>query len=1420
MSADLVTLEIRGRAPGQAYAPISDQNSKEDFQFLLFWSLADRVSLVSSASRYLWQRSLDGVNWTDTSSTGPSYSPNDWDVGALLRARFSYLTTSGVSGVAFSKPTSAIENVNDAPVWSSLILNGQARQDSLLSLSGFITDGDNVKQSAGRIDAQTLDAFGLPVLSFEWRADGLPIEGAVGSSFTPGQPEVGKLLTVLVSYTDAQGARESRTFAATSATANINDPPEGEVWIDGALIQGEVLYAGHSLTDIDGPSGIRSDVPGFWQWFANDKEILGANNESLLLTQPLVRSTIKVRARYTDGFNTQENIFGFPFIKDQRVEDVNDPPTGALVVTASAYQDGKPVQGSMLSAASSISNPIADLDGIPHTGLAGAPVVEWFVEDGTLVGTGPTLLLGQNLVGQRITARYSYTDLGQYRTAEEIWSATLAPVSDKQDMPQPGAVTFLGELVEDSFVVVQIDGEQLDADGINGDVILQWLANGEAISGQQSADVLLTQSEVGKSLSVRLNYVDGAGRKEILTVPVPGGSVRNLDDPPEGNVWFLEASLEQYSTLTAAHDLADADGIPAQGLSGAISYQWFLDDGVSRTALTGQTGPSLLLSQEHVNRMVSVVVSYTDNHGSFNQFEVDAGWVQDVQDLPASTLTLAGALVQNQTLSVAGGITDLDQGGAIPFEALAFRWFAGNELIVDAQGPSLLLTQDHVQKVIRVEVWYDDEALPVEIRSGSPVADADDPPVGSVRLDGEFVEGGYLWVTPEILDQDLPDSTVPAFSFAWFADGVRIPGESGDSLALGPAQVSRSIQARASYVDSFGTNHVFSDSSPLIANVPDPPEGEVTISGAPVQGGTLEIIGNLSDRDGIAPNAKGQPDFRYQWLADGQEINGATGRSFQPNQDQVGKALSVRVMYTDLSPVPQPESYETLPTDPVANVDDAPVGSLRLAGDLVEHATIAAVSDFFDADGVDPVGFSWEWFSREKLTDPWTRIPSVTNDRMVLDNALVGKLIRAELSYSDGFSNSNRLGVDSGSVRVSNVNDPASGRVWIDGYDPVRGVFQGDTVSVNLEGLGDPDGMPPSDGLVIQWYLDGKALFGANQSHLTLQQQHVAGMLQARVLFWDARGAFESLSSEESLVVQNLPDAPTGALKILGVPRIGQTLIVEHSLTDPDGTSGGLSFQWVSNNGDIAGARDTFLTLTPDLIKQTIGVRAFWTDDWGQEESVEVWLTGQPVTAPPIEGIVYHWGSRALLQGVDVVLSGPNSQGASTRFQTDVSGTFKFDGLDFDQYHLTGNFQGQALGAVDGADLLALMKILAGRNPNPDPDGVGPKRPAPTSPFQLVAADVDGSGRIDQADVAYLMMQLGKSRTTDLPWRFVNESGDRAALKPTDHAGLVGVLVGDLDGSWTPGRLAALGSMPYVTNEYAAGLTDELGMPAWYFGVA
>ena len=182
--------------------------------------------------------------------------------------------------------TAAVTSVNSAPT-GGVSLTGAAEQGSVLTA-----------------DTSSLaDADGAGALSYEWKADDVAITGATGESYTLTQAEVGKAITVSVSYTDNGGTAEKVQSAVTAAVTSVNSAPTGDVSLTGTAEQGSVLTADtSSLADADGAGALS------YEWKADDVTITGAMGESYTLTQAEVGKAITVSVSYTDNGGTAEKV--------------------------------------------------------------------------------------------------------------------------------------------------------------------------------------------------------------------------------------------------------------------------------------------------------------------------------------------------------------------------------------------------------------------------------------------------------------------------------------------------------------------------------------------------------------------------------------------------------------------------------------------------------------------------------------------------------------------------------------------------------------------------------------------------------------------------------------------------------------------------------------------------------------------------------------------------------------------------------------------------------------------------------------------------------------------------------------------------------------------------------------------------------
>ncbi|MDO9430043.1 MAG: hypothetical protein Q7T84_01955, partial [Phenylobacterium sp.] len=318
--------------------------------------------------------------------------------------------------------------------------------------------------------------------------------------------------------------------------------------------------------------------------------------------------------------------------------------------------------------------------------------------------------------------------------------------------------------------------------------------------------------------------------------------------------------------------------------------------------------------------------SYTDGGGTLeSRASSPTGQVANINDAPTGAVTIAGTVTQGETLTASNTLADADGIGVV-----SYQWKADNVDIGGATEATFTLGQAHVGKAISVVASYTDGGGAAETSTSaatSAVADSNDAPTGAVTVSGTATQGAILTASNTLADVD----GLGVVTYQWKADGVDIGGANAAALTLGQAQVGKAISVVASYTDGAGyVENVASSSTGSVANVNDAPTGSLTIGGTVAQGQTLTVSHTIVDPDGIAVGA-----ITYQWRADGVDIGGATGSSFNLTGTQLGKVITVVANYTDLGgaaetltspttaavapPIPSPPDPVTPPTTPTVD---------------------------------------------------------------------------------------------------------------------------------------------------------------------------------------------------------------------------------------------------------------------------------------------------------------------------------------------------------------------------------------------------------------------------------------------------------------------------------------------------------------------
>ncbi|MDA7888957.1 Ig-like domain-containing protein [Pirellulales bacterium] len=224
--------------------------------------------------------------------------------------------------------------------WLTLgeVIVGEAAGDYFGRSLSFAENGNTVVVGARKNDGGGNGSGHARVFNWDetagvWSQVGQDLDGAlpgddagVSVSMIPN----GTLVAVGADYADPNGNQSGsvqvyKKFAVLSESGttvgvtinSVNDPPTGDVTVDGIAEEDRVLTATNDLADIDGLGVIA------YEWSRDGDLISGATASTYTLTQDDVGSTITATARYTDNHGTLETVTSSA---TSPVLNVNDAP--------------------------------------------------------------------------------------------------------------------------------------------------------------------------------------------------------------------------------------------------------------------------------------------------------------------------------------------------------------------------------------------------------------------------------------------------------------------------------------------------------------------------------------------------------------------------------------------------------------------------------------------------------------------------------------------------------------------------------------------------------------------------------------------------------------------------------------------------------------------------------------------------------------------------------------------------------------------------------------------------------------------------------------------------------------------------------------------------------------------------------------
>ena len=811
-----------------------------------------------------------------------------------------------------------------------------------------------------------------------------------------------------------------------------------------------------------------------------------------------------------------------PWVFGDDAPSENSPATGAPTISGTAQ-----VNETLTADPSGI----ADADGLISLLYGSLYSYQWIRNDGTTEtdisnAASSTYTLSDADVGKTIRVRVSFTDDRGYE--EALTSAPTTAVQPRPNSPETGLPTIIGKAETGETLTADTSGIT-DADGLtNVSYAYQWIANDGTtdtdIENAMAATYTLVTADEGKTIKVKVSFTDDANNSQTLTsAATPPVTPRNS---PATGAPTISGTAQVGETLTAdVSGIVDADGLT----SVSYSYQWIANDASADTDISGQTGSTYTLVSADVGKTIKVRVGFTDDANNSETLTSDA-----TATVPTADEWRADMLVVDYgTGAIGAASADLfsNSGGNAGLQA-KWLWFYSPErklrLAFTDNVPSvndLTLLVGDVALALQggdatftwedVDVdWEDGQTLTARIVRDltSAVVALNSPATGLPTIIGTAQAGETLTADVSGVN-DADGLTNVSYSYQWIAnDGTtdtEIHDATDSTYTLTDDDAGKTIKVRVSFTDDAGNEETLT--SAVTAAVAARPNSPAT--GLPSIGGTPQVDQTLTaDTTGIADeDGLTNVSYTYQWIANDADIEGATNSTYTLADSDEGKAIKVKVSFTD-----DADNEETLTSVPAAAVAARPnspaTGAPTITGTAQVGETLRVdLSGIADDDGLDNAVFSYQWIAGD------ADIGGATNSTYTLADGDEGKAIRVRVSCNDDAGNEETLSSAATGAVMAAANNPATGQPTISGTAQV-----GEILTSDISGIADEDGMNDAV-FAYQWLADDAIIQSATNSTYTLANGNQGKAIRVKVSFTDDAGNEETLTSAATAAVAATP---------------------------------------------------------------------------------------------------------------------------------------------------------------------------------------------------------------------------------------------------------------------------------------------------------
>jgi surface antigen len=306
-----------------------------------------------------------------------------------------------------------------------------------------------------------------------------------------------------------------------------------------------------------------------------------------------------------------------------------------------------------------------------------------------------------------------------------------------------------------------------------------------------------------------------------------------------------------------------------------FTYQWLADG----SPISGATSKSFTPTADELGKQISakVTASKSGAHSGTAQSAATAKVAKGVFKVTADPTVSGTPQVGVQLSGTTGTIS--------PTPQLGLKWLSDGEPVDGATGKTYVPTAADLDHEVKLKVIARAPGYhTLRVRS-APTAPVDP---GSFTVQKQPTVTGVAQVDQPLTASAGQYSPAGAVAYQWLADGTPIQGATGTSYTPGPGDAHKVLAVQVTVSQAGYADTVATSAATLPVAL-----GTFLNTAEPTVTGTAQVGETLTAHKGsFTP----KPTIAYQWTVDGQEVGGATAKTYTVRPQDEGKQIAVEVL--------------------------------------------------------------------------------------------------------------------------------------------------------------------------------------------------------------------------------------------------------------------------------------------------------------------------------------------------------------------------------------------------------------------------------------------------------------------------------------------------------------------------------------------